>query len=142
MILLDTNVVSEPMRPQAEQRVIAWLDAQPVETLFLSTVSLAELLGGIARLPDGRRKRGLREGLSGLLETLFAGRILPFDTAAAGAYADLVAATRAQGRTIGFADGQIAATAMAHGLAIATRDTAPFHAAGLEVIDPWRGTAG
>lgn len=137
MILVDTNVVSETMRSAPEPNVIAWLDAQAVETLYLSTVSLAELLFGVAVLPEGRRKVALGLSLVEKAALLFAERILPFDVDAAKAYATVVSRARRAGREIGVADGQIAAVAAVHRLAVATRDTGPFEAAGIAIIDPW-----
>lgn len=137
MILLDTNVVSETMRDAPEPKVIDWLDAQAAETLFFSTVSLAELLFGIAVLPEGRRKVKLALALAEQAALLFGERVLPFDVAAAKAYATITSKARQAGRAIGVADGQIAAIAAAHGLAVATRDTAPFEAAGIRLLDPW-----
>lgn len=137
MILVDTNVVSETMRPAPDPNLVAWLDAQIAETLFLSTVSLAELLLGIAVLAAGKRKKELGLTLAVQATALFEQRILPFDVEAARAYAILVSRARAAGRPIGVADGQIAATALAHKLTVATRDIAQFVAAGLPTIDPW-----
>jgi predicted nucleic acid-binding protein len=137
MILVDTNVVSEMMRRAPDPKVVAWLDAQVAETLYLSAVSLAELLLGIAVLPDGRRKVELGLSLGGRAAALFGPRVLAFDYAAAKAFAAAVSQARAAGRQIGMADGQIAATAAAHGLMVATRDTTPFEAVGLKVINPW-----
>ena len=137
MILLDTNVVSEPLKLKGDSAVLAWLDSQIAETLHLSTISLAELRYGLAALPDGKRKENLRLALEARVLSLFGRRILPFDTAAAAAYGELRARARAAGRAIATADGYIAATAIAHGLTVATRDTAPFEAAGLSVINPW-----
>jgi hypothetical protein len=137
MIVLDTNVVSEPMKPRRNPDVLAWIDQQPAETLFLTTTSLAELLVGIERLPVGRRRDGLAAALDDFLAGLFGPRILPFDREAAAAYATLSVRARAAGRTIPLADGQIAAIAAVHGFAVATRDIAPFVAAGVSVIDPW-----
>lgn len=137
MIVLDTNVVSEPMRSQGDEAVLAWLDQQSPETLFLSTTSLAELLVGIELLPDGRRKKGLDVALSDLMARLFGSRILPFDERAAKAYAPLVGRARGKGRMISVTDAQIAAIAAAHGFAVATRDTGPFEAVGATVINPW-----
>lgn len=141
MIILDTKVVSEPMRVAGDPAVRAWLDAQVAETLYLTAVSLAELLSGIAALPAGRRRDGLDEKLGDLLQTLFGPRILSFDTEAARAFSGLQARARVKGSAIGFADGQIAAIANTHGFTVATRDTAPFLAAGVPVIDPWRDGA-
>ncbi|HEY9216024.1 MAG TPA: type II toxin-antitoxin system VapC family toxin [Ancylobacter sp.] len=140
MIVLDTNVVSEPMKLNGNPAVLAWLDRQVAQTLYLTSTSLAELLVGIEILPDGRRKEGLSAALIELIEVLFAGRILPFDTAAATLYGPIIGRARNAGRAISVGDGQIAAIAAAHGFKVATRDTAPFIAAGVEVIDPW--TAG
>lgn len=137
MIVLDTNVVSEPMKPAAEPGVAAWLDRQAAETLYLTTTSLAELLVGIDLLPEGRRKDGLAAALAAVLEDLFAGRILAFDRAAAETYAPLVARARAGGHTVSAADAQIAAIAAVRDFAVATRDTMPFAAMGVPVIDPW-----
>ena len=132
MILLDTNLISEP-----EPRVVAGLDAQPLETLFLSVVTVAELRYGVARLPNGRRRKTLAERLETQVLPAFATRILAFDLPATQAYADLMAKAQAAGQPIGMADGLIAAIARTHGMRVATRDTAPFAAAGVPVIDPW-----
>ncbi len=137
MILIDTNVISEPLRVSPDPKVVAWIDAQNVETLFLAAISLAELRFGIAALPEGRRKDALHENIERRIVPLFRGRILPFDADAATAYATLRARARANGQGIGVADGYIAATAAANDLSIATRDAAPFVAAGLNVINPW-----
>jgi predicted nucleic acid-binding protein len=137
MIMLDTNVVSEPLRAVASPAVIAWLDRQNIETLFLSTISLAELRYGVAALPEGRRKDGLRAALEERIFSLFGSRILAFDTAAADAYAVIRARARTAGKTTGASDGYIAATAAANGFAVATRDTGPFEAAGVLVVNPW-----
>ena len=137
MILLDTNVVSEPLKPAGDVGVLNWLDAQTIETLYLSAISLAELRFGIAALAPGKRRDALNASLEQRILPLFAGRILPFDAAASEAYAALRALARAQGKAIAPADGYIAATAAVHGLTVATRDTGPFEAAGLPVINPW-----
>ena len=137
MIVLDTNVVSEPLRPAPDARVMAWLDAQDPRTLYLTTVSLAELLVGMAYLPEGRRRSELEGGLATALGQLFGDRLLPFDVAAASAFAPMMARARAQGVQVGMADGEIAATAAAHGFWVATRDVGPFRATGVGVIDPW-----
>ncbi|HSR71776.1 MAG TPA: type II toxin-antitoxin system VapC family toxin [Kiloniellales bacterium] len=138
MIILDTNVVSEPMRPAGDAAVRAWLDRQVAETLYLTATSLSELLLGMEVLQNGKRKDRLGAVLAELLTNLFGPRILPFDRQAAVAYAPLVGRARAGGRTISVADGQIAAIAIVHGFAVATRDTAPFEAAGIPIIDPWK----
>lgn len=139
MILLDTNVVSEPLRPEPNVRVINWLDAQPLETLYLSAMTVAELRAGVALMPAGQR----RDKLNGYLEKSvlppFAGRVLAFDLACTNSYAYVLATARRSGSGIGTADGLIAAVAAANGLIVATRDTSPFEAAGLIVINPWEG---
>jgi toxin FitB len=137
VIVLDTNVVSEPMRAQGDPAVRGWLDEQVVETLYLTAVSLSELLLGVEVLPEGRRKRGLRTGLAELIGELFGSRILAFDGEAAAVYAGLAARARRAGRPLSVADGQIAAIATLHGFSVATRDTQPFRDAGVPVIDPW-----
>jgi len=137
MIVLDTNVVSEALKPGRDPAVIAWLDQQSVETLFLSATSLAELLIGIAIMPDGKRKSTISAALDSLISRLFDTRILPFDEGAAMAYSELVSAARAQGKAVSMPDGQIGAVASVHNFTVATRDVAPFQALGVPVIDPW-----
>lgn len=137
MIILDTNVVSEPIRPRSDPAVLQWLDCQVAETLYLTATSLAELSAEIEALPPGKRKVGLAAGLDTLLQRLFGGRILAFDREAALHSAAMRARARAAGRAISFADGQIAAIALHHGFSVATRDAEPFLAAGVPVIDPW-----
>jgi predicted nucleic acid-binding protein len=137
VILLDTNVVSEPLRPAPDARVVAWIDAQALETLFLSAITVAELRAGVALLPPGKRRAGLQESLETQVLPLFAGRILPFDQDCTQAYAALTAKARTAGQAIASADGYIAALAITHGLAVATRDTRPFDAAGAAVVNPW-----
>jgi predicted nucleic acid-binding protein len=137
MIILDTNIVSEPMKPAANKNVLQWLDKQLAETLFLTTTSLAEPLVGIEILPDGKHKIGLDGALKQLVSRLFASRILSFDQAAAENYAPLISRARSAGYSIAVADGQIAAIAATHGFVVATRDTAPFVAAGIATINHW-----
>jgi len=137
VILLDTNVVSEAMRPAPHPAVRDWLDAQAAETLFLASVTVAELtFGGGGALPDGRRKERLAAAIDGAL-ALFGARILPFDIAAARRYGELAVKARAAGKGFPTPDGYIAAIAAAHGFAVASRDAGAFAAAGLVVIDPW-----
>lgn len=138
MILLDTNVVSEPLRRAPEVRVIEWIDAQAMETLFLCAITVGELRSGVALLPAGKRRSGLQEYLEKRVLPLFAGRVLPFDLACTQAYAALMAKARRSGLSIAAADGYIAAIAAANGFAVATRDTSPFEAAGAAVINPWQ----
>lgn len=136
MIVLDTNVVSEAMKPEPNPAVMAWLNAQAASTLYLSSVTLAELLFGIAALPVGKRKDALKQALEGLLG-LFRDRVLPFDTDAARHYAELAVTARAAGRGFPTPDGYIAAIAASRGFLVASRDTAPYEAARLSVINPW-----
>ncbi|MGC8477744.1 MAG: type II toxin-antitoxin system VapC family toxin [Acetobacteraceae bacterium] len=136
MILLDTNVVLEAMKPEPAPAVRAWLDAQAAETLYLSSVTIAEPMFGIGALPAGRRRDRLAAALDGVTE-LFATSILPFDTRAARRYAELAVRARARGKGFPAPDGYIAAIAAAHDFVVASRDTSAFTAAGLSVIDPW-----
>lgn len=139
MIILDTNVVSEAMKPEPNAAVRAWLNEQAAETLYLSSVTLAELLFGIRALPAGKRKNLLDRALNELL-ALFQDRVLPFDTDAARHYAELAALAREGGRGFPTPDGYIAAIAASRGFIVASRDTAPYEAAKLNVINPWMGT--
>ena len=137
MIILDTNVVSEMMRPAPDASVVAWLNRQDIPTLHLTAVSLAELRFGIALLDEGRAQADLTRRLLMMLDRVFQGRILPFDLAAADAFGDRMAAARRSGRSVGFQDGMIGAIVAASGSVIATRDTSPFEAMGLSVHNPW-----
>lgn len=139
MIVLDTNVVSEAMKPEPHASVRAWLNDQAVETLYLSCLTLAELLFGIAALPTGQRKDMLAQALDGLMG-LFRDRVLPFDIDAARRYAELAVAARASGRGFPTPDGYIAAIAASRGFIVASRDTGPYEAAGVgvSVINPWK----
>lgn len=140
MILIDTNVISELWKAQPSANVLAWVDAQSIETLYLSAVTVAELRFGLATMPKGKRRTVFQDRMETEVLPAFAGRVLPFDLAASQAYADLMARAMAGGQTIGKADGYIAAIAAASGLMVATRDTSPFEAAGLKVINPWNAT--
>ena len=137
MILLDTNVISEPQRQKPDARVVAWLDAQALETLYLSAITVAELRAGIALMPVGKRRESLHENLEKRLLPMFVNRVLSFDLACTKAYAGLLAKSRANGLVIDTADAFIAAIALANSFAVATRDVSSFQAAGLSVIDPW-----
>jgi toxin FitB len=136
MILLDTNVVSEAMKPEPHPAVRAWLNDQSAESLYLSSVSLAELLFGIGVLPAGKRRDMLSKALDGLMG-LFRDRVLPFDAEAARRYAALALAAKTKGRGLPLADGYIAAIAASRGFIVASRDTSPYEAAGITVINPW-----
>lgn len=136
MIVLDTNVVSEAMKPAPMPAVRAWLDNQAADTLYLTTVTVAELLFGIAAIPAGKRKNMLTETVEGLLD-LFRDRVLPFDIGAARRYAELATLARSSGCGFPTPDGYIAAIATSRGFIVASRDTAPYNAAGVTVINPW-----
>jgi hypothetical protein len=137
MILVDTNVISEPWKPAPDPRVLAWIDAQTIDTLYLSAVTVAELRFGIAAMPAGKRRHTLHRRLEQDVLPLFAGRVLAFDLDASSAYAALMVGAKETGRAIGTADAYIVATAVAHKFMVATRDTTPFDAAGLRTINPW-----
>ena len=137
MILLDTNVVSELMRPEPDQAVLRWFANHASIDLYLSAIAEADLRRGAAMLPAGKRRDQLMAAIDAMIAEDFAGRILPFDSAAAQAFVLVFLERRAAGRPISFADCQIAATARAQGAAIATRNTADFAGCGIAVIDPW-----
>jgi hypothetical protein len=137
VILLDTNVISELTRNQPNPSLLAYLHAQPQATLFTSSVCEAEIRYGLARLPAGRRRAALAERVK-LLFSGFAQRVLPFDSAAAGQYGPIRTTREAMGRPIAVADAMIAATALAYGLAVATRNGGDFAGCGVRVVNPWR----
>lgn len=137
MIILDTNVVSEPLKPRPDARVLDWLDAQEADALYLTATSLSELLRGIEMLPTGKRKQAMRDAVQRTLDRLFADRCLAFDRQAAIAASVLASRAAGRGFIISVADCQIAAIAAVHGYAVATRDTDPFAAAGVPFINPW-----
>lgn len=137
MILLDTNVVSAVMTRSPDAAVVAWLDRQETLTLFVCAVTVAEIRYGLHILPDGRRRSSLEDRFSRFLAEGFSGRVLPFDSEAAQRYGEIMAARRGDGRPMGILDGQIAAIARAHRLAVATRNVRDFERCGVEVVDPF-----
>lgn len=137
MIILDTNVVSEPLRPRPEPAVIGWLDAQPADSLYLTSISFAELLAGVEVLPAGRRREALEVALGAQVLSLFAGRILSFDETAARAFAHINRQAQAAGHPVSFADAAIAAIASTHAFSIATRNVRDFQGCGVDLINPW-----
>lgn len=137
MIILDTNVISEPTAKIPDARVVAWLDAQNTETLYLSAVTVGELRYGIAAMPAGKRRTEFTNWLENHTLPAFTGRILPYDLNATAEYGRLMSTARASGLAIAPADGMIAATAAAAGFSVATRDTSPFQAAAVPTINPW-----
>ena len=137
MIVLDTNVVSEPMHPSPSQVVVEWMARQVKSNLYISTISEAELRYGVGLLPAGRRKSVLLSTIEVMLREEFPGRILPFDRAAAQYYAVIAAARRAAGMPVKYFDCQIAAIARARGWSVATRNVRDFEGCGIDVINPW-----
>lgn len=136
MIVVDTNVVSEAMRPEPDVHVQGWLNAQSADTLHLASVTLAELMFGLGVMPVGARRTRLSAALDRLL-ALFAGRVIPFDQEGARRFAEMAVRARAAGRPLATADGYIAATAATRGFAVATRNVHDFVDTGVEIIDPW-----
>jgi predicted nucleic acid-binding protein len=136
MIVLDTNVTSELMRVAPDERVSRWVrDARPTE-LFTTSVIVAEVLYGIERLPDGRRRDRLQEAAEEIF-VAFETKILPFDVVAARRYPEIVAGRDRSGRPITSIDAQIASICRVHGAALATRNTKDFEGTGVELLDPW-----
>jgi toxin FitB len=142
MIVLDTNIVSELLRAAPAPQVEAWLAVQDGATVFFTAVGEAELRYGVAILPAGRRRSALAEAIEAMLDEDFRDRILPFDRAAARAYAAIAAERRAAGRPISQSDCQIAAIACAHAATVATRNTGDYAGCGIDVIDPWQESRG
>ena len=137
MIVLDTNVLSEAVRPTPQQRVLDWLAAQQAATLYTTTISEAELLYGIASLPGGRRRSALAETMRRMLSEDFAGRVLTFDRPAAREFAVIASVRRSKGRPISAFGAQIASIARAQGAAVATRNVSDLEGCGIDIIDPW-----
>ncbi len=138
MILIDTNVISGLWMAESNPDVLARIDAQTIDTLYLPTITVAELRSGLATMPKGKHHTIYQERLEKEVLPIFTDRVLPFDLDASQAYAELMARTRTGGKAIGKADGYIAATSITCGLMVATRDTGPFEAAGLNIINPWK----
>lgn len=137
MILLDTNAISELVRPSPDAAVVSFLRCQPREQLFTSAVCEAEIRYGLARMPAGRRRNTLSARVLGFLADAFAGQILPFDSICAAVYGEIRANREAAGKPISVADAMIAATARAHGATLATRNLTDFEASGIAVVNPW-----
>ena len=137
MIILDTNVLSELLRPSPTRQVEAWLSAQDGTQVYFTTIGEAELRHGVAIMPAGKRRAELSKAIEGMLNEDFRDRVLPFDRAAARAYAAIAAERRAAGRPISQFDCQICAIARARDAVIATRNTADFEGCGVVLVDPW-----
>ncbi|HCE02886.1 MAG TPA: VapC toxin family PIN domain ribonuclease [Acidobacteria bacterium] len=140
MIILDTNIISELLRPAPEPKVEAWLAAQDGGQVYLTVLSEAELRYGVAILADGERRDALTSAVDAMLREDFRDRILPFDSAAAEAFATIAADRRGAGRPISQSDCQIAAIGRVHNAAVATHNTKDFAGCGVEIIDPWSVT--
>jgi len=138
VIVLDTNVLSELMRSAPHATVTNWVAAQPAADLFITTITQAEILHGVLLLPRGRRRDAIEAAADAMFEEDFAGRILPFSSHAAHAYAEIAVARRRSGRPICQFDAQIAAIAKSTGAGVATRNVSDFEGCGIKVIDPWQ----
>jgi predicted nucleic acid-binding protein len=137
VIILDTNVISDLLAPRPSPSVEAWVAEQPATALFTTAITQAEILYGLRLLPDGRRRSELEAAIEPIFSEDFSGRILPFDSAAAAAFAELAATRRRAGRPISQFDAQIAAIAVSRGASIATRNVADFDGTGVSLINPW-----
>ena len=139
-VLLDTNVVSELLRPSADPGVVAWVNASPATDLYFSAVGEAELRYGIAVMATGRRRTALASAIESILREDFDGRILPFDSAASREFAEIGALRRGSGRPIAWADCQIAAIARSRDMSVATRNVRDFEGIDIRTVDPWTVT--
>jgi predicted nucleic acid-binding protein len=139
MIVLDTNVASEVMKPKPSAQVLSWIAAHPRESLFITTITQAEILYGVEIPPAGKRRTALQEDIDGILDVEFAGRILPFDEQAARAFSRIAAKRRTGGRPIAAFDAQILAIAFSRGASVATRDVRDFEGCVVTVLNPWAG---
>jgi hypothetical protein len=137
MIILDTNVLSETLRPTPSARVLEWMRSEPAAALFTTAITESELLYGIALLAEGGRRQSLETVIDLIVAEELAGRLLPFDSAAAREFADIAASRHRAGRPISEADARIAAIARSRGAALATRNVGDFAGCRLELIDPW-----
>jgi predicted nucleic acid-binding protein len=141
MIVLDTNVVSEVLRSEPNELVLTWLEAQPANSVFTTAITQGEILYGIRLLQDGKRRRNLWEAATAIFDEDLAGRVLGFDSEAAGHYAEIGAARRAAGRPISQFDTTIAAIVRSHGAVLATRNGKDFERCGIEIVNPWAESA-
>jgi hypothetical protein len=137
LIILDTNVVSETVKPNCDDAVLDWLDLQNPENLYFTSIGVAEIYVGLELLPDGKRKSNLAQEVVEAIEDLFEYRIMPFDADSAIVYAKMMVELKKAGKPISIFDAQMAAIARCNGFAVATRDTRPFIECGLDVINPW-----
>ena len=138
MIILDTNVISELIRPVPDSGVIAWLDSVPTEETAITAITAAELQFGVRRMPGGRRKTALSEAVGALINTDFRDRVEPFDVLAADQYADVVTTRERAGQPISISDAQIAAICRVLNATLATRNTSDFTGTGVNLVNPWK----
>lgn len=137
MLMLDTNMLSEIMRPEPDRKIADWIVRQPSDELFTATVCQAEILSGLAIMPNGRRRADLEEAARAMFADDFEGRILPFDAEAASGYAEVFAARRKVGRPSGTVDLMLAAIARVRGASVVTRNVADFEGVGVAIVNPW-----
>jgi len=139
VIILDTNVVSELLRPISNPQAIVWLDSQPATTLYLTAITIAELRSGVALMPHGKRRHSIESRLEGDVLPRFSGQVLAFDESCTRAYASVQLISRTRGVAVAPMDACIAAIALTRDCSVATRDVTPFHAVGVQVINPFAG---
>jgi toxin FitB len=138
MIILDTNVLSEALKPNPNPQVLAWIGSRNARTLFTTSTTEAEIRFGVARLPEGQRKTGLSKVINEVFTVDFTNRVLPFDSRCAVSYAQIASNRERLGHPISQFDAQIAAIAVTNGFAIATRNVSDFEACGIDIINPWQ----
>jgi predicted nucleic acid-binding protein len=137
MIILDTNVLSELMKPSPSARVVAWIEAQPAHSLFTTSITQSEILYGVMMLPAGRRRQALEAAADAVFRKDFAGRVLSFGSDAALPYARIAVDRRRTGRPISQSDAQIAAIALCTGATVVTRNVTDFENCGVDLVNPW-----
>lgn len=137
MIVLDTNVVSELMKPAPNERVVDWLERQPQASLFTTSVTRGEVLFGVRMLPEGQRRQRLWTVAQAIFDEDFAGRVMAFDDDAADAFAEIGASRRTAGRPISQFDAMVAGIARSRGAAVATRNVEDFRDCGISILNPW-----
>ena len=137
MIIVDTNVISELMRSSPKPEVISWIDKQDATLLFVTTITIAEIIYGIKVLPEGNRRRALEDSFNRALDAAFKHRILSFDESAAHLYGDVMGKRKLSGKPLSIPDGQIASIALAHNFSVATRNIKDFEGGGLNLLNPF-----
>ncbi len=137
MIILDTNAVSEPLKPLPNAQYMHWFAAQPIDSLYLTSITVAEMLTGIAKMPAGKRRNAVQTGISKQVFPLFDGRVLNFDAACAAFFAEVIVRANRTGNDIAFEDAAIAAIALTHRFQLVTRNVRDFKGTGVALINPW-----